>query len=178
MEVESEATMTLAQLHAGQRLRGLIPGQDVSLIAIDPIDEGVFEVFYREDSGRRGARMVTDADAVTFEILSEAGAAPAYDADPDEFRLAAEALRIKYAALYDPLAAVNSSDVDPLPHQIRAVYEELLPRIPLRFLLADDPGAGKTVMAGLYLKELVLRSDCERAIIVAPGAWSNSGERS
>lgn len=169
MEVESEATMTLAQLHAGQRLRGLIPGQDVSLVAIDPIDEGVFEVFYREDSGRSGARMVTDADAVTFEILSEAGAAPAYDADPDEFRLAAEALRIKYAALYDPLAAVNSSDVDPLPHQIRAVYEELLPRIPLRFLLADDPGAGKTVMAGLYLKELVLRSDCERAIIVAPG---------
>lgn len=96
--------------------------------------------------------------------------APDFNADPDEFRLAAEALRIKYAATYDPMAAVSSSDVEPLPHQIRAVYEELIPRIPLRFLLADDPGAGKTIMAGLYLKELILRSDCDRAIIVAPGA--------
>lgn len=96
--------------------------------------------------------------------------APAFDADPIEFRLAAEALRIQHAARYDPMAGVNSSNIDPLPHQIRAVYEELLPRIPLRFLLADDPGAGKTIMAGLYIKELILRSDCERAIIVAPGA--------
>jgi len=146
-----------------------VPSQTVTLIAIDPIDAGLFEVFYRDDSGRSGARAITDADAARFEIAGDFDSAPAYDADPDEFRLAAEALRIKYAALYDPMVAVNSSDVDPLPHQIRAVYEELLPRIPLRFLLADDPGAGKTIMAGLYLKELILRSDCERAIIVAPG---------
>jgi ERCC4-related helicase len=147
----------------------LVPGQTVTLIAIDPIDAELFEVFYRDDSGRSGARAITDADAARFEVAGDFDSAPAYDADPDEFRLAAEALRIKYAALYDPMVAVNSSDVDPLPHQIRAVYEELLPRIPLRFLLADDPGAGKTIMAGLYLKELILRSDCERAIIVAPG---------
>lgn len=156
-------------LRTGQRLRGLVPGQTVTLIAIDPIDAGLFEVFYRDDFGRSGARAITDADAARFEIAGDFDSAPAFDADPDEFRLAAEALRIKYAALYDPMAAVNSSDVDPLPHQIRAVYEEMLPRVPLRFLLADDPGAGKTIMAGLYLKELILRSDCERAIIVAPG---------
>nr|WP_220491108.1 helicase-related protein [Tessaracoccus sp. MC1627] len=161
--------MTLATLRAGQRLRGLVPGQTITLIAIDPIDAGLFEVFYRDDTGRSGARAITDSDAARFEVAGDFDSAPAYDADPDEFRLAAEALRIKYAALYDPMVAVNSSDVDPLPHQIRAVYEELLPRIPLRFLLADDPGAGKTIMAGLYLKELILRSDCERAIIVAPG---------
>lgn len=165
----TDETLTLATLRVGQRLRGLVPGQTVTLIAIDPIDEGLFEVFYRDDSGGSGARAITDADAARFEIAGDLDSAPAFDADPDEFRLAAEALRIKYAALYDPMAAVNSSDVDPLPHQIRAVYEELLPRIPLRFLLADDPGAGKTIMAGLYLKELILRSDCERAIIVAPG---------
>lgn len=168
-EVTTDATLTLATLRAGQRLRGLVPGHTVTLIAIDPIDAGLFEVFYRDDSGRSGARAITDGDAARFEVAGDFDSAPDYDADPDEFRLAAEALRVKYAALYDPMVAVNSSDVDPLPHQIRAVYEELLPRIPLRFLLADDPGAGKTIMAGLYLKELILRSDCERAIIVAPG---------
>lgn len=160
---------TLDALRSGQRLRGLVPGQTVTLIAIDTIDTGLFEVFYRDDTGRSGARTITDTDAARFDVVSELDAAPPFDADPDDFRLAAEALRIKYAALYDPMAAVNSSDVDPLPHQIRAVYEELLPRIPLRFLLADDPGAGKTIMAGLYLKELILRSDCERAVVVAPG---------
>lgn len=168
-DATTDATLTLATLRAGQRLRGLVPGQTVTLIAIDPIDAELFEVFYRDDSGRSGAQAITDADAARFEVAGDFDSAPAYDADPDEFRLAAEALRIKYAALYDPMVAVNSSDIDPLPHQIRAVYEELLPRIPLRFLLADDPGAGKTIMAGLYLKELILRSDCERAIIVAPG---------
>jgi superfamily II DNA or RNA helicase len=96
-------------------------------------------------------------------------AGPRFDGDANQFRLAAEALRLKYAALYDPMVAVNSSDLEPLPHQIRAVYSELLPQTPLRYLLADDPGAGKTIMAGLYLKESMLRSDCERAIIVAPG---------
>ncbi|GAA1865848.1 helicase-related protein [Myceligenerans crystallogenes] len=93
-----------------------------------------------------------------------------FDADPAEWRLAAEALRIRYAALYDPMLAVSTSDLDPLPHQLRAVYEELLPRTPLRFLLADDPGAGKTIMAGLYIKELLLRGDLERCLVVAPGS--------
>ena len=164
-----DTPLTLAMLRAGQRLRGLIPGQAVTLVAVDHIDAGLCEVFYRDDSGHSDARTITDADIVRLEIASDSDSAPPFDGDPDEFRLAAEALRIKYAALYDPMVAVNSSDVDPLPHQIRAVYDELLPRIPLRFLLADDPGAGKTIMAGLYLKELILRSDCERAVVVAPG---------
>ena len=168
LEVTTEAPLNLAMLRAGQRLRGVIPGKTVTLIAVDPIDTDLVEVFYRDDSGRSGARTITDVDVAKLEVVADFGTAPALDADPDEFRLAAEALRIKYAALYDPMVAVNSSEVDPLPHQIRAVYEELLPRIPLRFLLADDPGAGKTIMAGLYLKELILRSDCERALIVAP----------
>ncbi|MDT3766834.1 helicase-related protein [Gleimia hominis] len=96
-------------------------------------------------------------------------ATPDFTAPPEEFRLAAEALRIKYAALYNPLAAVESSNIDPLPHQIRAVYEDLLPKYPLRFLLADDPGAGKTIMAGLYIKEMLMRSAANRVLIVCPG---------
>ncbi|HCT13446.1 MAG TPA: helicase, partial [Corynebacterium nuruki] len=67
------------------------------------------------------------------------------------------------------MLAVTSSDIQPLPHQIRAVYEEMLPRIPLHFLLADDPGAGKTIMSGLYIKELILRGDVVRCLIVCPG---------
>ncbi len=130
LEVTTEAPLNLAMLRAGQRLRGVIPGKTVTLIAVDPIDTDLVEVFYRDDSGRSGARTITDVDVAKLEVVADFGTAPALDADPDEFRLAAEALRIKYAALYDPMVAVNSSEVDPLPHQIRAVYEELLPRIP------------------------------------------------
>lgn len=164
-----EVLSPIARLRNGQRVRGLVPDETVTLIAVDPIDSTLFEIFFRDDSGRSGARTLTVEDTAGLEVMSDVDSAPPYDGNPDEFRLAAEALRIKFAALYDPMVAVNSSDVDPLPHQIRAVYEELLPRIPLRFLLADDPGAGKTIMAGLYLKELILRSDCDRAVVVAPG---------
>jgi superfamily II DNA or RNA helicase len=65
---------------------------------------------------------------------------------------------------------VSASQIEALPHQITAVYGEMLTRQPLRFLLADDPGAGKTIMAGLLIKELLIRGDLERCLIVAPGA--------
>jgi SNF2 family DNA or RNA helicase len=68
------------------------------------------------------------------------------------------------------MMAVHTSNVDPLPHQITAVYESMLPRQPLRYLLADDPGAGKTIMAGLYIRELFMRPDARRVLIVAPGS--------
>ena len=68
--------------------------------------------------------------------------------------------------------AVHTSDVEPLPHQISAVYEAMLPRQPLRFVLADDPGAGKTIMAGLLIRELIMRSDAQRILVVSPGSLS------
>jgi superfamily II DNA or RNA helicase len=86
------------------------------------------------------------------------------------FRIASEAQRIRLAHLFDPVLAVHTSVVDPLPHQITAVYEHMLPRQPLRFLLADDPGAGKTIMAGLLIKELIVRGDLQRCLIVCPGS--------
>lgn len=85
------------------------------------------------------------------------------------FRLVSEAVRIRNAYLFDSFLAVHTSLVEPLPHQITAVYEEMLPRQPLRFLLADDPGAGKTIMTGLLIKELMLRGDLNRCLIVCPG---------
>lgn len=165
----SKNRLRIGDLCADQRLSGIVPNQAVTLIFCKELARDVMEIVYRKADNSIDERILTDDDLARIEILPDADATPKLDADPQEFQLAAEALRIKYAALYDPMAAVHSSDVDPLPHQIRAVYEELLPRIPLRFLLADDPGAGKTIMAGLYLKELILRSDCERALIVAPG---------
>ncbi len=97
------------------------------------------------------------------------GRAWAFDAPGDLFRLASEAQRIRLAHLFDPFLAVHLSLLEPLPHQLQAVYSEMLPRQPLRFLLADDPGAGKTIMAGLFIKELQLRGDLVRCLIVAPG---------
>jgi superfamily II DNA or RNA helicase len=101
--------------------------------------------------------------------LVEAGRPWSFDGDGALFRLVSEAMRIRLAHLFDPVLAVHTSVVEPLPHQITAVYESMLPRQPLRFLLADDPGAGKTIMAGLLMKELVARGDLQRCLVVCPG---------
>jgi superfamily II DNA or RNA helicase len=93
-----------------------------------------------------------------------------FDGDGGLFRLVSEAQRVRLAHLFDPVLAVHTSVVEPLPHQITAVYESMLPRQPLRFLLADDPGAGKTIMAGLLIKELIARGDLQRCLVVCPGS--------
>lgn len=102
-------------------------------------------------------------------MVEEAGRAWSLDADGHLFRLVSEAKRISLAHLFDPFLAVQTSTLEPLPHQIDAVYSKMLPRSPLRFLLADDPGAGKTIMAELYVKELMIRGDVERCLVIAPG---------
>lgn len=98
------------------------------------------------------------ARKAAFEFI-EAGRSFGFDADGGLLRLASEAYRIRLAHLFDPFMAVSASRIDALPHQITAVYGEMLPRQPLRFLLADDTGAGKTIMAGLLIKELIIRGD-------------------
>jgi superfamily II DNA or RNA helicase len=87
----------------------------------------------------------------------------------EDFRLAAEARRIQITYLFDPSMAVHTFLVKPLPHQIEAIYGHMLKRQPPRFLLADDPGAGKTIMTGFFVRELSLRGALERALVVAPG---------
>ena len=101
--------------------------------------------------------------------IAETGRPWSFDGDGKLFRLVSEAQRIHLAYLFDPLLAIHTSIVDPLPHQIIAVYGDMLPRQPLRFLLADDPGAGKTIMAGLLIKELLIRGDLHRCLVVCPG---------
>ncbi|MGC8725937.1 MAG: helicase-related protein [Thermoplasmata archaeon] len=92
-----------------------------------------------------------------------------FTSDPWKVFLSLETKRYRFASKYDPLLAVNVSNVDPLPHQIDAVYGYVLRLSRIRFLIADDPGAGKTIMAGLIIKELKLRNLVDRILIVVPG---------
>jgi superfamily II DNA or RNA helicase len=123
---------------------------------------------FRTDAGRVDEQVVYRTQEADL-ILDGERRAWSFDGDGALFRLVAEARRIRLAYLFDPRLAVHLSLIEPLPHQIIAVYGEMLPRQPLRFCLADDPGAGKTIMAGLYIKELMLRGDLRRALVVAPG---------
>jgi len=147
---------------------GLIAGEPVEVLSVIEEGEGLCLIFFRRSTGETGSSYLSQEE---ISKLTPSTNAPrsGFSADPDDFKLAMEALRMKMAGLFDPLVAINSSDLDPLPHQIRAVYNEFLPRVPLRFLLADDPGAGKTIMAGLYIKELILRGYLKRCLIVVPG---------
>ena len=159
--------MRLEELKAGLRIGGLIPSEVLTVIAVQWHGTEALELTYKSTGGALGQQVVFRSDEGKLSVAKSGGRA--FDASASDFKLVAEAQRITLAGLFDPMLAVATSDVQPLPHQIRAVYGELLPRTPLRFLLADDPGAGKTIMAGLYIKELLLRDDVRQCLIVAPG---------
>lgn len=147
----------------------MLPDRPVTVVQLEWHGTQALTLTYREDQGRVDHELLYRSDEARLEIEG-AGRAWSFDADGRLFRLASEALRIRLAHLFDPYLAVHTSNLDPLPHQIRAVYGDMLPRRPLRFLLADDPGAGKTIMAGLLIKELIVRGDLKRCLIVPPGS--------
>jgi SNF2 family DNA or RNA helicase len=149
-------------------LRGILPNVTVTVVSVQWHGSDALTLVYREPNGRVADRLLFRSDEPNLALV-EQGRPWAFDGDGTLFRLVAEAHRIRLAHLFDPLLAVHTSLVDPLPHQITAVYELMLPRQPLRFLLADDPGAGKTIMAGLLIKELIARGDLQRCLIICPG---------
>jgi superfamily II DNA or RNA helicase len=158
----------LEDLTPGSLVRGLRPDGPVTVVAAAWHGSSCVTLTYRTTDGQVGEHLVFREDEQGLEI--EAEVQPfSFEGDPERFRLASEARRIRLAYLFDPRLAVHLSLLEPLPHQIQAVYGEMLPRQPLRFLLADDPGAGKTIMAGLYIKELMLRGDLRRCLVIAPG---------
>jgi superfamily II DNA or RNA helicase len=159
----------LEALRNGAIVKGIIPNQSVEIVTVEWIGEQALNVVYRIPSGSVAETTLYRDDEFRLDV-EEGGRAWSLDADGSLLRLVTEANRIKLAHYFDPYLAIHTSLVDPLPHQITAVYGEMLPRQPLRFLLADDPGAGKTIMAGLLIKELIARSDLERCLIVAPGS--------
>jgi SNF2 family DNA or RNA helicase len=159
----------LEALTPGARVRGVLPDRVVTVVQVEWHGTQALTLTYRDDAGKVDHELLYRPNEARLEIEEE-GRAWSFDADGQLFRLASEALRIRLAHLFDPYLAVHTSNLDPLPHQIRAVYGEMLPRQPLRFLLADDPGAGKTIMAGLLIKELIIRGDIKRCLIVPPGS--------
>ncbi|HZY65920.1 MAG: SNF2-related protein [Actinomycetota bacterium] len=161
--------MKLEELKRGMLVEGISPDGAVTLKNIEPGGDGTVEVIFKDASGGIGERLLFRSDEPNLKAVRE-DEGWRFDGDGSRFRLAAEARRIGSAYLFDPLLAVHTSLVDPYPHQISAVYERMLNRQPLRFLLADDPGAGKTIMAGLLIKELIARGDLERCMVVCPGS--------
>ncbi|MEA3273896.1 MAG: helicase-related protein [Pseudomonadota bacterium] len=159
----------LEDLLPNTAIRGILPDCAVTLVNVQWFGSEAIEITYKDPSGKVGNQLLYREIEPFIEIV-EAGRPWSFDGDGDLFRLVAEAHRIRLAHLFDPVLAVHTSLVDPLPHQITAVYEAMLPRQPLRFLLADDPGAGKTIMSGLLIKELVARGDLQRCLIVCPGS--------
>lgn len=161
--------LRLEDIKLDAQIRGIQANEIVRVIRVDPIGADALSVYYKDSQGRLGEQMLFRSDEARLE-LAQAGRPWAFDAPGAEFKLGLEAYRIGLAHLFDPMMAVHTSNVEPLPHQISAVYEAMLPRQPLRFVLADDPGAGKTIMAGLLIRELLMRADAKRILIVSPGS--------
>ena len=160
--------LKLERIVPGIRLDGVVGGGTVVVIATRAYGPDAIEVTWKGPDGL-GDRILYRNDEVRLTETMPSRRF-AFDGDGRLFRLATEALRIRLAYLFDPYLAVHASRIEPLPHQLTAVYGTMLERQPLRFLLADDPGAGKTVMAGLLIKELLIRGSLERCLIIAPGS--------
>ena len=158
----------LEDLQPERTIRGICPAGTATVVRVEWHGSHALTLLYRTASGNVYERLLYREDEERIEIVSR-GRPWSFDADGALYRLAAEAQRIRLAHLFDPMLAVHTSVVDPLPHQITAVYEAMLPKQPLRFLLADDPGAGKTIMAGLLIRELMVRGDVARCLVVCPG---------
>lgn len=159
----------LEKLIKGCLVKGILSDRPVTVIDAQWIGSSVVELTFKDGNGKVDNRLLYREDEESIDLV-EAGLHWGFDSDGALFRLASEARRIQLAHLFDPVLAVHSSDVEPLPHQILAVYQEMLPRQPLRYLLADDPGAGKTIMAGLFMRELMIRGDLRRCMVVCPGS--------
>jgi superfamily II DNA or RNA helicase len=157
---------SLAQNSVGRRVD--LPGFFTGPVTVEDAEPEGDVVFLRV----RTAAGTLDELPIPSDVLEQALAttdgASARLVPAQDLFLLAEAARIRLAYAFDPYFAVSLSGIDALPHQLEVVYERMLPQTRLRFLLAHDPGAGKTIMAGLLIKELKLRGVLDRVLIVCP----------
>ncbi len=161
----------LEEITVGARIAGIAEGVLVNVVAVKWHGTSALTITFKNPAGNVAEQILYREDEERLEI-SDGSLLWSFDGDADTLRLASEAYRINLAHLFDPYLAVHTSAIEPLPHQISAVYQEMLSRLPLRYILADDPGAGKTIMTGLFLKELLVRGDLKRCMIVTPGNLS------
>lgn len=172
--------MSTNDLPVGQRIR--LPGhfpESVLLEAARPLGQG-FECRVRLHDGTL-EEVVISAEEATFLSQKTAGPQLLRLVAPADLQLLIESARIRLAYAHDRQFAVSLSGIRTLPHQIEAVYQKMLPQPCLRFLLADDPGAGKTIMAGLLIKEMKLREAIDRVLILCPAPltiqWQDEMQR-
>jgi superfamily II DNA or RNA helicase len=154
-------------LQRGALLKGDYWPEPVRILAVEHLGTRVRIEAVGIKSSQVYERILSATDLERVRVVDEA--VRDFSARGEAFFLAMEAQRIRYAYQFDPLFAVSVAQVDPLPHQIEAVYHYILRNPRIRFLLADDPGAGKTIMTGLLLKELKYRGLVRRTLIVVPG---------
>ncbi|MCY3553116.1 MAG: helicase-related protein [Candidatus Poribacteria bacterium] len=156
----------ISDITYGTIVEGPLWSEPVQVLAYQPLPDGGFHIVGTLTNSQTSINEeITTVEAdelrrVTTQVDFTGNARHAF--------LGLEAKRYRYAALYDPTFAISISKVDPLPHQIEAVWQ-VLKQTRIRFLIADDPGSGKTIMAGLIAKELKLRNQVKRILIVAPG---------
>lgn len=159
----------LEEITVGSSVQGIIGNEPVTIVAVQWYGTTALEITYKDSRGQTGSQILLRDAEINLKVMDDS--LPwSFDADGEQLKLTSEAYRISLAHLFDPYLAVHTSSVDPLPHQISAVYQQMLTKLPLRYVLADDPGAGKTIMTGLFIKELIARGDLKRCLIVSPGS--------
>ncbi len=146
-------------------VRGSVLPEPVKIIKTVPLGDSVKLIGEGMRTGQVHQPVLSSAQVAELEPTPET---PLFDGDAARFRLGIEAMRLGIAYEYDPYFSLSIARVDPLPHQLEAVYDYFLKIPRIRFLLADDPGAGKTIMAGLLIKELKVRGLIQRVLIVTP----------
>jgi len=152
-------------IQPGTVIKGEVFPEPIRVVLVQPIGAAVKIGGQGLHSKQYHERLLTQEQALSLEVIPVEAR---FDGDALRFRLGIEAARLGLAYEYDPYFSLSIARVDPLPHQLEAVYEYILPLPQIRFLLADDAGAGKTIMAGLLLKELKLRGLVSRTLIVTP----------
>lgn len=155
-------------LEIGTIVEGISNSEPVIISRVQKLGSRISISYTGVNSNISNNKVFAESEIENLRILTKEGEFN-FQGDPKRFCLFAEAERINSAYQFDPLFAVNCSIVDPLPHQVEAVYKYLLPQTKIRFLLADDTGAGKTIMTGLLIKELQTRGLVERILVVTPG---------
>ena len=155
-------------IEAGNIVKNLAASEAVVIDSIKKLGAKYSLHYTGVNSNRKATKILDSKQIEALEVIASDGEFN-FRGDPEKFILFAEAERINSAYQFDPLFAINCSVVDTLPHQVEAVYKFMLPQPRIRFLLADDTGAGKTIMTGLLVKELLMRRIVERILIVTPG---------
>lgn len=159
-----------------QIVHGLEPSEPVTITRIKKLGSKFSLTYVGKNTGAQNTSILSKEELEALELITQEGQFN-FSGNAEHFALFVEAERIHAAYQFDPLFAVNCSVVDPLPHQVEAVYKHLLPLPRIRFLLADDTGAGKTIMAGLLIKELMIRSLVERILIITPGGLTKQWQQ-